>query len=76
MSLIKQSDVKNHLSAHHRTEIHLARPESQSDATGFTHEESASADPKETDSVENPLNTPTPGKPETAPIVISHSAKA
>lgn len=69
MSLIKQSDVKNHLSGRHRTEIHVARPESQPDATGFPHEESAGADPKVNDSV------PTAGVPETAPIVPSTSAK-
>ncbi len=76
MSLIKKADVKNHLSARHRTEIHLARPEGQSDATGFAHEESESEDPKATDSVENPLNIPSTSEPETAPIVTSKSAKA
>jgi len=75
MSLIKKADVKNHLSARHRTGIHLARPESQSDATGFPHEESAGAAPK-VDAVENPLRIPTPTEPETAPIVTSKSAKA
>lgn len=75
MSLIKQTDVKNHLSARHRTEIHVARPEDQSDATGFAYEESASEDPKAADSVENPLNIPTPSGPETTPIVTSKSAK-
>jgi hypothetical protein len=67
MSLIKKADVKNHLSARHRTEIHLARPEGQSDATGFPHEESTGS--------ENPLNIPTPGESETAPIGTSKSAK-
>ncbi len=33
MSLIKQSDVKNHLSPRFRTEIHLCQPESRPDAT-------------------------------------------
>jgi len=66
MSLIKKADVKNHLSARHRTEIHLARPESQSDATGFAHEESASEDSKVNESVE----------PETTPSATSTSAKA
>ena len=73
MSLIKKSDVKNHLSAHHRTEIHLARPEGQSDATGFAHEENES---KVSGPVEKPVITPTPNTPETAPIVICKSAKA
>jgi hypothetical protein len=36
MSLIKQSDVKNHLSPRFRTKIHLRQPESQPDATGFS----------------------------------------
>jgi hypothetical protein len=34
MSLIKQSDVKNHLSPQFRTKIHLCEPASQPDATG------------------------------------------
>jgi hypothetical protein len=36
MSLIKQSDVKNHLSPRFRTKVHLRQPESQPDATGFS----------------------------------------
>ena len=72
MSLIKKSDVKNHLSAHHRTEIHLTHPQSQSDATGFAHEEDES---KIADPVQNPVITPTPSKPETAPTVTYKSAK-
>jgi hypothetical protein len=35
MSLIKKSDVKNHLSARHQNRIHIARI-SQPDATGFS----------------------------------------
>jgi len=35
MSLIKKSDVKNHLSARHQNHIHIA-PVSQPDATGFS----------------------------------------
>jgi hypothetical protein len=79
MSLIKKADVKNHLSARHRTEIHLTRPESQSDATGFAHEESASEGPQGSESIENTLNIPnipTPSEPETAPIVTSKSERA
>jgi len=34
MSLIKKSDVKNHLSPRFRTKIHLCQPESAPDATG------------------------------------------
>ena len=76
MSLVKKSDVKNHLSTHHRTAIHLSRPESQSDATGSPYEESAGEDPEVSDPVENPLNVPTPSQPETPPIVTYKSAKA
>lgn len=36
MSLIKKSDVKNHLSSRYRTQIHLCQPESQPDATAFS----------------------------------------
>lgn len=40
MSLIKQSDVKNHLSPRYRTKIHLCPPVSQPDTTGFSAAES------------------------------------
>ena len=40
MSLVKKSDVKNHLSARFRDKIHLLNPESQPDATGFSEAES------------------------------------
>ena len=76
MSLMKQGDVKNHLSARHRTEIHVARPESQSDATGFPHEESSGADPNVSDSVKSPVNISTPSEPDPTPIDTSKSAKA
>lgn len=42
MSLIKKSDVKNHLSSRHRRTIHLVVPASQPDATGFSGEQSDS----------------------------------
>jgi len=73
MSLINKSDVKNHLSSNHRTEIHLAYPQSQSDATGFAHEE---VDSNVGDPVENPVITPAPNSPETTPTVTYKSAKA
>ena len=44
MSIVKKSDVKNHLSARHRTQIHLCQPESQPDATGFSAAESGAAE--------------------------------
>jgi hypothetical protein len=75
MSLIKKADVKNHLSARHRTEIHLHLPESQPDTTGFAGDASAGPDPKMKDSVGNLLNIPAPNGPETAPIVTSKSAR-
>ena len=55
MSLIKKTDVKNHLSARNRTEIHL-EPSIQADATGFAHEDPAAADTSENDSIGNPLS--------------------
>ena len=76
MSLVKRADVKNHLSARHRTDIHLTQPASQPDATGFAEEESAGADPTMKDSVENPLNIPIPGGPEKATIATSKSARS
>jgi hypothetical protein len=36
MSLIEQSDVKNHLYPRLRTEIHLCPPVSQADGTGYS----------------------------------------
>lgn len=36
VSLIKKSDVKNHLSLRYRTRIHVSELESQPDATGFS----------------------------------------
>ena len=88
MSLIKQSDVKNHLSARHRTRIHLAEPASQPDATGFSGEQ-----PERTDPPSGPVageSLPQPGivvpavsplvsEPELKPVavpVLSKSAKA
>jgi hypothetical protein len=74
MSFNKQSDEKNHLSARHRTEIHLTYPESQADATGFVHEEAP--DIEVNDSVGNPLDIPTPIDPETISTVIARSVRA
>lgn len=53
MSLIKKSDVKNHLSPRHRTEIHLCPPESQPDATGFSAAESGVVQPDTSDSAKD-----------------------
>jgi hypothetical protein len=45
MSLVKKTDVKNHLSPHHQKAIHLCAPLSQPDATGLSGDE-----PERTDS--------------------------
>lgn len=58
MSIIKKTDVKNHLSARHRTEIHL-QPAIQADATSFPHEEPACADPGENNSREDSVGPST-----------------
>jgi len=71
MSLIKKADVKNHLSARHRSEIHLAQP-----ATDSAHEVSTSEDPKVNGSVEDAQNVPDPSSPASAPSVTSKSVKA
>jgi hypothetical protein len=44
MSLIKKSDVKNHLSARYQNRIHIA-PVSQPDATGFSGPSPAPIEP-------------------------------
>jgi hypothetical protein len=64
MSLIKRADVKNHISARHRTEIHLA-PGSQPDAAGLLR--NLGDDSKATDSVEDSPRIPSPGGPDPAP---------
>ena len=53
MSLTKKSDVKNHLSARHRREIHLYRPVSQPDATGFSLAEQGTIEPVLSDFTED-----------------------
>ena len=75
MSFNKQSDVKKHLSAHHRTQIHLAYPESQADATGFAHEEATSTDTEVNGSVETPLDIPTPNDPATTSTGTAKSVR-
>ena len=53
MSLVKRSDVKNHLSPHHRKGIHLTPPVSQPDATGFS-EDSLSVDMNGPEQIQQP----------------------
>jgi hypothetical protein len=50
------ADVKKHLSARHRTEIHLYRREQQPEMAGATEEASASADAEIGDPTRAPLN--------------------
>jgi hypothetical protein len=76
MSLTKQSDLTNDPSANHRTEIHLARPDSQPDATGSAHLEFVDEDPKMSDPAKNLSTILTPNKPEVAPIVTDKGANA
>ena len=76
MSLIKQTHVKNRLSVRHRTEIHLAPTENQSNANGLLNGGSASGHPIVDDLVEEQVNLSIPSEPETARMVITTSAKA
>ena len=57
MSLIKKTDVKNHLSARHRTEIHL-EPAIQVDVTALPNEQPVKPNPAEKMSNENRVNLP------------------
>jgi len=70
MSLVKKSDVKNHLSPHHQKGIHLNRPPSQPDATGFSVEETAGTD----STLEEQRQPPPSSELEAAPLVASSDA--
>ncbi|MGA8042424.1 MAG: hypothetical protein WCA37_06430 [Terracidiphilus sp.] len=74
MSLIKKSDVKNHLSARRHNGNHLYRPVSQPDATGFSGVEGGPADPNTDLPIVNPLKEPSSSGPDTLPIVIVSSS--
>jgi hypothetical protein len=67
MSLVWKSDVKNHLSPHHQKGIHLDRPLSQPDATGFSVEEPACTD----SNLDGQLQQPSTSGPEAPPLVTS-----
>jgi hypothetical protein len=60
VSLIKKTDVKNHLSAGYRTKIHL-QPKSQRKASGSAREEPVAVDQEEKDSMENSLRLSSTG---------------
>ena len=72
MSLIKKTDVKNHLSPRHRTEIHL-EPAIQADSTGFPYEEASG--PSENNSNESPLSPSPSGGWKAAAIVPPKSVR-
>ena len=67
MSLIKKSDVKNHLSLRHRSKIHL-QEESPADAASVLSQESAMADPKGSDPLANKLGGASSSEPQSLPI--------
>lgn len=58
MSVIKKSDVKNHLATHDRKGIRLFRPASQPDATGFSGEETQVVRETAEKPLSNGQNTP------------------
>jgi hypothetical protein len=81
MSLIKKSDVKNHLSNRHRNRngIHLQPPASQPDATGFSGEQSERADSSATNTVEEQGNRPSASgleKPDSSGLVTAADSKS
>jgi hypothetical protein len=67
MSFIKKSDVKNHLSSRNRNGIHLYKPASQPDATGFSGEQSGRADSSLGNVVETTPNLPSSRGQDTSP---------
>ena len=77
MSLVKKSDVKNHLSPHYQKEIHLDRPLSEPDATGFSVEEPARSDSEEQRQQASSIGLETsPGSVTTAAPTVSKSGQA
>ena len=62
MSLIKKSDVKNHLSARNRTGFICTGRKASPMQRVFAGEESESADPQMKDSAEKSLDQPAPNQ--------------
>ena len=58
MPLIKKRDVKNYFAARRHSGIHLHRPASQPDATGFSGEQTGRVDSNPSDSPEKALSHP------------------
>jgi hypothetical protein len=67
MSITKKNDVKNHVSPRNYNGIHLYRPATQPDATGFSGEQSGSADSNTSSTVEDPPNKVSASRPEKPP---------
>jgi len=74
MSLVKKSDVKNHLSPHHQKSIHLNRPLSEPDATGSNVEEQRQQ--PSSSGLEAPPPAGSPDSSNTAAPTVSKSAQA
>jgi hypothetical protein len=76
MSLDEKSDVRNHLSARHHTQIHLTPPASQPDAIGVPHEENTGTGPKDSGSDRKPLRVSVQNSPGSGPYILSKTAPA
>jgi hypothetical protein len=74
MSLIKKSDVKNYLSSQKRKGIHLYRPVSQPDATGFSGDQSGSADSDASKVAAEAVNRPSANALEKPSIKAQHQS--
>jgi hypothetical protein len=67
MSITNKSDVKNHVSPRNYNGIHLYRPATQPDATGFSGEHSGSGDSNTSSTVEDSLNNVSASRQEKPP---------
>ncbi|MGB6690845.1 MAG: hypothetical protein WBE76_23675 [Terracidiphilus sp.] len=69
MSLLNQSDVKNHLSSRFRTKIHLQPPVSRPDATGLSAAEPGAKNTNPSEFVKDySMDHAIPGKPVTPTV--------
>jgi len=69
MSLVKKSDVKNHLSPRYHKDIHLCRPDIQQESTDFVVEDSGRAEMTIDQRIENALNQSGSASPEGTSLV-------
>jgi len=74
MSLIKKSDVKNHLSARRHKGNHPYQPVSQPDATGFSGVEPGRAEPNTDHPLEEPIKQPSSSGLHIPAIVVAPSS--